>query len=101
MGQYLEVNTNSVEAFSKKIKESTDSIDVTLDKIIMLTREMDKFFNTPTGRNVKEVMLQFLDNIKKENVELLKYSELINDASVVYNNTINSISESIGGTQNG
>ena len=97
MEQYLKANVDSIDSFAKVIKESSDTIDMTLDKIIKLTDEMDKFFNTPTGKNVKETMLLFLDNMRKENSDLLTYSGLINNASVLYSNTMKSIFKSVGG----
>ena len=95
MGQYLKADINSITNLSTVIRESTDIIASTLEKMKRKTEEMDTFFNTPTGRNVKETMLQFFNNMKLENDELLIYSEKIKNASALYNKTMKTISDNL------
>ena len=96
MGNIVNVNPVSIEAFTDKVKSSSEIIDEALKNLEDLTCEMDSFYDTPTGKNVKDTMMTFIKMIEDENNGILEYNETIKVSNEYYKETIKRVSKSIG-----
>ncbi len=90
------VDSETIEAFSKKVEESSNELNILLDDMILLSDDLDKYFNTPTGKLMKETLVDYLLKSKKSCDSLKNFGVVLSKTSKLYDATNNQIAREVG-----
>ena len=60
----IEANISELDKFSKDIRNKTLNMNNILDELITMTIDMDKFFDTPNGKIMRETLIDYLKESK-------------------------------------
>lgn len=91
------VNTKTIDTFSKKLLEESNILNNIIDDMILLTKDMEKFFDTNTSKLMKESLMDYLTKSKETCSSLGDFGLTVNKLNHLYINDIESIKKSING----
>ena len=91
------VNTKTIDTFSKKLLEESNILNNIIDDMILLTKDMEKFFDTNTSKLLKESLMDYLTKSKETCSALGDFGLTVNKLNHLYINDIESIEKSING----
>lgn len=93
----VEIDSDSIHEFSKNIVVEGNKFIELIDDLLKEVMEMEIFFDTPTGKSVKERMIDSLNNQKNiVNNKYIGYSKTIEKIANIYDQTNDSIKTSVG-----
>ena len=97
MASNVFVDIETVDTFSKNIKNKASNMNNILDELISATMEMENFFETPTAKKMKESLITYLNNSKITCEELDEIGNNVDLSKRRYELAINSMVESTRG----
>ncbi len=65
MKNKIVISNEELNKLNKNIIQYKDDFNSLLDKIRLMTMELEKYYNTPTGNEIREVMINYIDKQKE------------------------------------
>ena len=96
MNNSIIVNTDTINNFSKDIEMHSESMEAILDQMILLSNDIDKFYNTPTGKMMKDNLMEYLYNSKNACKSLKTMGVVLDKSSKLYDATNQQIAHEVG-----
>ena len=90
-------NSSSIKEFGILLENKSDVLNSILDKLIDTSIELEKYYNTPTGKIMRESLIEFLNKSKNVCNELKNNGVKAEKISTIYSNTFESIRKDING----
>lgn len=90
------VNTESIATFSKEVENKSNELKKLLDDMILISNDLDKFFDTPTGKIMKDSLMEYLMNSRKTCDSLNNFGVVLNKSIVLYDTTNSQIAREVG-----
>ena len=59
------IDSETINTFAECIENESVKLNEMIDKMLLLSQNMEKFFNTPTGIVMKDSLIEYLNNSKK------------------------------------
>ncbi len=95
MNNIIVIDLESIDKFSKGIKEESGKMYELLDEMIEMSREMEKFYDTPVAQKMKEVLIDFLMKSKDKCKDFEEYGKKIERIHGRYSITLNQMNERV------
>jgi hypothetical protein len=90
------VNFSTLDNFSDTLKTEAENLNGILDELLLLTEDMEKFFNTPTAKEMKEFLLEFLKQQKLKCNDLDEVGEKVKTSNRIYRSAYERAQKSVG-----
>lgn len=88
-------NINELDSFSNNLRNKTLDMNNILDELITMTMDMDRFFDTPQGKIMKDSLIEYLKDSKTKCSSLDYICEGLDSSKRMYEaalaNTRNSV----------
>lgn len=85
MNYNIEIDTSSILELGNTIKKEGSNFIAVLDKLLIEVKHLNEYFDTKTGKILKEKLIEILGNDKELiNNKYLSYSELLNNIVKTY-----------------
>ena len=92
----IEIDSDTIHEFSKNIVTEGNNFISILDEFLKDVEEMETFFDTPTGKKLKEKLENYIKDEKNiVNNKYIEYSNVIEKIATIYDQTNNNIKASI------
>lgn len=93
----VEIDSDSIHEFSKNILNEGNNFINIIDEFSKELMEMEVFFDTPTGKILKEKLEDYLKSQKNMvNKKYIGYSDVIEKIATIYDQTNDNIKKSVG-----
>ena len=89
------VNFNTLDTFSDTLKTEAENLNVIIDELLLLTEDMEKFFNTPTAKEMKEFLMEFLKQQKLKCSQLDEVGEKVKTSNNIYKSAYEHAKQSV------
>ena len=97
MASNVYVDIETISKFSIDLKEEASNMNSILSDLISMTMDMEKFFDTPTAKIMKDSLINYLnDSITTCNL-LDTIGENVSKSKSIYETAINNIDSSTRG----
>ena len=97
MASNVYVNVETIDKFSTDLKGEAASLNSILSDLITMTMDMEKFFDTPTAKIMRDSLINYLnDSITTCNL-LDTIGENVSKSKSIYETAINNIDSSTRG----
>jgi hypothetical protein len=96
MNNDIVVDSKTIEVFSKGVQSKSEELNTILDEMIVLSNDLDRFFNTPTGKVMKDSLMEYLINSKKTCESLKNYGVVLEKSTKLYDVTNSQIAHEVG-----
>lgn len=97
MASNVYVDIETISKFSIDLKEEASNMNSILSDLISMTMDMEKFFDTPTAKIMKESLINYLNESINTCNLLDIIGENVNKSKLIYETAINNIYKSIRG----
>ncbi len=95
-GNKIIVNFESLDTFSNKIIDESKNLNNIVSELLLLTEDMDKFFNTPTANKMQEALIMFLKETQTKCNNLNSVGEQVGKFKKAYEDARNNTNQAIG-----
>ncbi len=84
MEKKLKIEIDTLDNFSKKCIDCSNVLIEALDNLLNLTQDLDKCYDTKTGKDYKEFISTYLTDSKKNCKKMKEYGYSLKKASLIY-----------------
>lgn len=96
MNYNIEINTGNIREFGKNIEQEGNKFIILLDNFLKEIGEIDKYFNTETGKKLKLKLIELINKDKKIiNEKYIAYSKVLENIANIYDETDQEINKSV------
>jgi hypothetical protein len=96
MSYKVVVNSETIETFSQNLEEESKILDEMIDDMLLLSSDLEKIYNTPTGKMMRESIREYLTNSKNTCKSLGDYGTTLKKLNRLYGITNDQILKEIG-----
>lgn len=90
-------NISEIDKFSNDIRNKTMSMNSILDDLITMTMDMDRFFDTPSGKIMKDSLIDYLKESKLKCSSLDYICEGLDSSKRMYEMALSNSKNSVRG----
>lgn len=85
------INSDTIDIFSKDLEDESKKLDAMLDYLILLSDDLEKKYNSPTGKILKDSLISYLKESKKTCTSMGNLATTIKQLNQLYYTTNNQI----------
>ena len=92
----LRINFSTLDTFSETLKTESENLNNILDELLLLTDDMEKFFNSPTAKEMKDFLMEFLKQQKLKCNQLDEIGDKVKTSNRIYQSAYERAKNSVG-----
>lgn len=92
----ISVNFSTLDTFSETLKTEADNLGVIIDELLLLTEDMEKFFDTPTAKEMKDFLMEFLKQQRIKCNQLDEIGDKVKTSNKIYQSAYERAKNSVG-----
>ena len=90
------INSETIDTFSKDLEDESKKLDEMLDYLILLSDDLEKKYNSPTGKVLKDSLISYLTESKKTCTSMGNLGTTIKQLNQLYYTTNEQMKRGVG-----
>ena len=86
----------TIDDFASSIKSERTIVDEKIEKLLTVSYEIEKYYDTPTGNLMRESLIEYLNSCKSDCEDLSDLANRLEKVSEMYRIALDTINKKVG-----